>query len=728
MPTIKDIARLAGVSQGTVSNVLNGKGIVSSEKILLVESAAATLGYVINEKAKVLRKGTSKILAIVLPNIRFKHYVDFFMSFKSRAESQGFTTLLFLSDDNPETERDIIVRARSAMATAVLSFASSASMHAEYRQAGFADSDLLFAERDQDAQCNYIGFDYALCGRSLAEVAIRARMDSVALVSDNLAFSHERQICSAFVETLGKTGTIMVSHVRTDMLRKNLSTLQLFDSGIPQGIFITNHGFAEAALDAIQMFYGQNNTKICTVSPLFTMPEGKFKKYELNYRLMGKKAAELLVGNAAGSRNPEKLILENSGFREWTPPSTARNTGQINFLTLDNPETGALKYLAHLYTRSTGIPVYISVASYDEIHEVFSGMDESSIYDVLRLDMTWLSWFAGRILRPLDEISPGIQSELGGFMKGLSLQYFTVKDRLFALPISPSTQILFYRKDLFESTSLKRLYQETFDAPLVPPASFKEYNRIAGFFTRTMNHRSPMAYGTTVTLGSTGVAGTEFLMRYFSHSKNLFDEKGHLLLDTEEARVSLDEFIETKRFSPEQYSPWWTHAAQEFAEGNVAMTILYSNFASEIPNRDSKVINRIGYAMVPGGSPILGGGSLGVSRFSKNPELALSFMQWLCSEPVSSASMLLGSVSACGASYENYEIIDTYPWLSLAKDCFALPSNRRTPYADYAPFDDRRFLGILGLEVKNAYNGAISSQEALAKAANSYRRQFGIKD
>ena len=52
MATIIDVARMAGVSQGTASNVLNGKGNVSSEKIKAVEEAAKKLGYTINEEGK----------------------------------------------------------------------------------------------------------------------------------------------------------------------------------------------------------------------------------------------------------------------------------------------------------------------------------------------------------------------------------------------------------------------------------------------------------------------------------------------------------------------------------------------------------------------------------------------------------------------------------------------------------------------------------------------------
>ena len=52
MPTIKDIAREAGVSHGTVSNVINGRGNVSVEKIQLVWQAAEKLGYKVNSKAQ----------------------------------------------------------------------------------------------------------------------------------------------------------------------------------------------------------------------------------------------------------------------------------------------------------------------------------------------------------------------------------------------------------------------------------------------------------------------------------------------------------------------------------------------------------------------------------------------------------------------------------------------------------------------------------------------------
>ena len=65
MATIKDIAQLAGVSHGTVSNVLNGRGNVSMQKILQVEKAAHQLGYSMDERARWLRQPCDHAIGIV---------------------------------------------------------------------------------------------------------------------------------------------------------------------------------------------------------------------------------------------------------------------------------------------------------------------------------------------------------------------------------------------------------------------------------------------------------------------------------------------------------------------------------------------------------------------------------------------------------------------------------------------------------------------------------------
>src|SRR5690625_5172140 len=139
--TNKDIAKAAGVSQGTVSNVLNQKGNVSIEKILLVEKVAKELGYNINAKAKVLRQGDSKTIALILPNIESPEYIDIFMNVKSQAAEYGYTTNLFITNDIPAIEKDALMDIIALRIKGIIAVSCLKNTNKYYNQPGLRSEE-----------------------------------------------------------------------------------------------------------------------------------------------------------------------------------------------------------------------------------------------------------------------------------------------------------------------------------------------------------------------------------------------------------------------------------------------------------------------------------------------------------------------------------------------------------------------------------------------------------
>ncbi len=76
-PTISDIAQLARVSLGTVSNVLNGRQSVREDLALRVEpSAASKLGYRRNLNAASLRSNQTDTIAVAVPNLENAFFAE----------------------------------------------------------------------------------------------------------------------------------------------------------------------------------------------------------------------------------------------------------------------------------------------------------------------------------------------------------------------------------------------------------------------------------------------------------------------------------------------------------------------------------------------------------------------------------------------------------------------------------------------------------------------------
>jgi len=723
MATFKDIAQAAGVSYGTVSNVMNGRGNVSSDKVRRVREAALNLGYAVNMDAQQLRKGKSNLLVLMLPNISDIHYADFYMSFRNYAESAGYRVHLSIHDCEEKREIALLkeCKALKPAGTAVISCLTGSDN--PYIQAGYTSDELLFAEQKPFEGYDYVGFDYRVIGREMGRRAVK--YSSVALLTEASGCYVTKEIESGFSEgTVSNPACHVQRYGKESSVRSAALALEvLSSSSAPQAVFTVNYSHADMISNVHKRFFAGQPLDIYTISHLFTMPEVSFQKYELNYRLLGKVSAEQLINRISGNAPSYYIsnILPGTGFRTWNPgPIPCK--ADLTMLTLDSPTANIMKQMALLYHTYTGVNINVRIFSYDGVHELLSTLDESSVFDIIRLDATWMSWFAARIFEPLDNLEPNPQALSDRFLPGLMERYGGLNGRLYALPETPSTQMLFYRKDLFEDTELRRLYQEKYHEMLQPPRTFAEHNRIAAFFTRSINPTSPVRYGSTLTLGNTGTAATEFLSRYFSLTHELFDDNDRPLLYTPQGIQALKELTDSGKYADLSFSNWWRDTARSFAEGDTAMTLLYSNYASEIIGRSSNIRGLVGFSMVPGANPLFGGGSIGVSRYSRHKELAYHFIKWLCGSQVSSAMTLLGSVSPCRETYNNYQIIDTYPWLSMTSDCFERSDAHRMPHDTTKPFDERRFLEVLGLQVLNALNGCCTPEDALKKAEEYYNK------
>ena len=728
MATFKDIAEAAGVSYGTVSNVLNGRGNVTSEKIQRVHEAAVRLGYTPNQGAQLLRKGNSNLLAVVVPNISDRQYADFYISFRNYAETMGYRTQLYLHDSSTKREEALAVNLRSALAAGVAVISTLNGKTDPYQQTGFQPHEVVFAEQRPFKTYDYVGFDYRKIGHEMGVCARNYR--HVALLTEAAGNYVTKELTQGFMEEAEKSAACEISHYEKESaIRSAALSLDIFSSTPTlEAIFsvILNH--ASTLRSIHHNFFEDQKLDIYTVSPLFTLPENDFRKYELNYRLLGRKCAEQLISRISTKEQakpfePQEIILPNTGFRNWNP-GPAPSEGSLTMMTLDGPTANIVKNMARMYTKHTGVPVKVAVFPYDGVHEILTSMNEHTPFDIIRLDATWMSYFANRIFEPLDHLDPNVRQLENTFLPDLLTRYGGLSDTIYALPETPSAQMLFYRKDLFEDTVIRRLYQEHTHCVLQPPTTFVEYNRIARFFTRKYNPESPVEFGSTLTLGNTGVAATEFLTRYFALTHDLFDDQDRILLTSPEAVQALSELVEIANYASPTINPWWRDTARTFAKGEAAMTVLYSNYASEMTGIISRIRGNIGFAIVPGDNPLYGGGSIGVCRYSKQKELAYHFIKWLCSENVSAAMTLLGSVSPCKETYSNYQVIDNYPWLSMTEKCFEITDAHRFPKSITSGFDERRFLAILGTQVINAINGSCSVEKALENAAYLYNQSM----
>jgi LacI family transcriptional regulator len=103
--TMRDVARLAGVSVATVSAVVNGKQVVRPVVVARVQDAMRALNFHPDHVARSLRVKKTTTIGAVVPDFSSGFFVDVLRGIEDVARNVGYSVLLCNSDDNAEQEQ-----------------------------------------------------------------------------------------------------------------------------------------------------------------------------------------------------------------------------------------------------------------------------------------------------------------------------------------------------------------------------------------------------------------------------------------------------------------------------------------------------------------------------------------------------------------------------------------------------------------------------------------------
>lgn len=102
MATIKDIAKMAGVSTATVSRIINGKGEAKQETIDRVMKLVEELNYQPNRLAQSLSQRKSDLIGIMVPNLKNPFFGELVTCIEETATKYGMQILLCDTNDSRE--------------------------------------------------------------------------------------------------------------------------------------------------------------------------------------------------------------------------------------------------------------------------------------------------------------------------------------------------------------------------------------------------------------------------------------------------------------------------------------------------------------------------------------------------------------------------------------------------------------------------------------------------
>lgn len=108
MATLRSIAEDLGLSESTVSRVLNGTGRISDETREAVLAYAHKVDYHPNRLARSLKNQRANAIGVVLPDVANEYYAHLFRHLDQILRKEGIVAMLFDSQEDPDREEEFL--------------------------------------------------------------------------------------------------------------------------------------------------------------------------------------------------------------------------------------------------------------------------------------------------------------------------------------------------------------------------------------------------------------------------------------------------------------------------------------------------------------------------------------------------------------------------------------------------------------------------------------------
>lgn len=703
MATIKDVAKEAGVSIATVSNYLNHTKPVSRKASKAIQTAVDALSYSHNMIARNFRTKQNKDIGVLLPDFSDSYYVQLFQGIKSYFQNKDYYINLEFSRNIPEFEKNIAENfLKKQVCGLILVSCQPDNWKFYYDNFTSRNIPLVLVDRNiHGLDANYVSFNNYRLMKNLVLRLLKEDNKNICLVSGMEEYSCEADCILGFRNACQENGITVKDSmlVQTDMSKEDAfrKTIYLLKNNRPQIIVTTSECLAEGVIEGMTIL-GYDIEDI----PVLTLSEEHWNNRTHSFASrsmartvikLGQSASQLLEKQLQSplTKETERIILsgscENAGdmpavfgagvrihkvFGQSSPTEeistrnmSAHETEKLRLLMLDTPQVEAILGIIKNFENQTGISVETTTLPHHLIYEAILENyrnDGTAPYDIFMYDMPWLSSLSSEHI--LENITKEVEPFKDIFLPKC-LEYFGgFQGKYYGIPFMYAPQILYYQKELFQNPELKAAYESVSSISLRPPVTLKEFNTIADFFSYKTD---AVRYGISIPAAYSECLAPEIHMRLRAFGGRVFDSRGKVCLDSEQTLKAYINFMRSVKCAKPDYRETTDNSAvQDFLAGETAMLISYPSFLTDITDlRKNSIIGSIGYQMIPGRTPLLGGWGLGINNRSEKKQEAMEFLKWTCDEQIANYSTLLGGQSAVTSAYTNDALANLYPWLPV---------------------------------------------------------------